>query len=147
MVERNLLHFRVYGIPRPKGSTRSFAHPKTGKVVTLHDNTQTKPWQSIVAAGARGACGYAGVWDGPVGVHFTAYLPRPRSVSVRKRPLPIVKPDLDKLERALLDALTGIIYHDDAQVCSSTSSKQYATSCEAVGVVVIVSRLSNGPEP
>lgn len=36
------------------------------------------------------------------------------------------KPDLDKLVRAVQDALTGIIYKDDGQVCRLTANKNYA---------------------
>ena len=34
-------------------------------------------------------------------------------------------PDIDKLERAILDALTGVAYSDDAQVCAVGKSKRW----------------------
>jgi Holliday junction resolvase RusA-like endonuclease len=34
-------------------------------------------------------------------------------------------PDIDKLARAVLDALTGIVYEDDAQVASLVATKIY----------------------
>jgi hypothetical protein len=38
----------------------------------------------------------------------------------------VVKPDLDKLVRAVGDALTGILYRDDAQIVSLNASKRFA---------------------
>jgi Holliday junction resolvase RusA-like endonuclease len=43
-------------------------------------------------------------------------------------PAPIGKPDVDKLCRSVMDALTGIAYKDDAQVTSLTAVKIYANT-------------------
>ena len=53
------------------------------------------------------------------------YFSRPKSVSYKKRPDHTVKPDIDKLIRAVLDALTGIFYADDAQVDELYVTKMY----------------------
>ena len=42
-----------------------------------------------------------------------------------KRAFPSVKPDLDKLIRAVLDGLTGVAFEDDSQVILIQSSKTY----------------------
>jgi Holliday junction resolvase RusA-like endonuclease len=72
---------------------------------------------------------------GPVRVEVDFYLPRPPTVKLSKRSLPIVPPDLDKLSRALLDGLgqglngkvgDGIIYGDDSQVVELVARKFYA---------------------
>lgn len=73
---------------------------------------------------------------GPVRVEVEFYLPRPSSVSVRKRSLPIVPPDLDKLLRGLLDGIgqghdtgkvgDGLIWGDDSQVVEIVARKFYA---------------------
>ena len=47
-----------------------------------------------------------------------------RSKSV-KRKRPAVKPDIDNLVKAVLDACNGICYKDDAQVCEIYAKKQY----------------------
>ena len=60
----------------------------------------------------------------PVSVEIDFYFQRPKSVP-KTRFWPVVKPDLDKLIRATLDALTGIAYHDDAAVCQILASKLY----------------------
>ena len=64
--------------------------------------------------------------EGPVAVRLDFQLLRPASVSVKKRPLPTVKPDLDKLIRAAWDAMTGICFKDDAQAVISIATKHYA---------------------
>jgi Holliday junction resolvase RusA-like endonuclease len=48
------------------------------------------------------------------------------------------KPDLDKLLRALKDALKGVIYRDDSQVVRVVTSKDYSP---APGVIVTVRQL------
>ena len=37
-------------------------------------------------------------------------LPRPKTIKPSKRPYPHVRPDIDKLERAVLDGLTGVVF-------------------------------------
>lgn len=39
---------------------------------------------------------------------------------------PATKPDVDKLERAVLDALTGVLWADDSQVVMLSADKVYA---------------------
>ena len=37
----------------------------------------------------------------------------------------IQKPDADNLAKFALDCLTGLAYHDDAQICDCTSKKRW----------------------
>lgn len=55
--------------------------------------------------------------------------------------LPTVKPDLDKLARSVLDALTGVAYEDDSQVCKLTLEKVYTWG--EPGVYITVTAISN----
>ena len=50
------------------------------------------------------------------------------------------RPDVDKLSRAVLDALTGIAWQDDSQVISLTATKRWG---DASGVLVSVSMLQH----
>ena len=123
------LAFDVPGVPAPKGSLRAFSR---GKHVALVWNNADKvrPWMSSISLAARDA-GATPV-EGPVSVGVTFRLPRPKGHYGAKglkasAPLwPSKKPDVDKLVRALLDALTGIAWGDDAQVVSVSASKVYA---------------------
>ena len=46
------------------------------------------------------------------------------------------KPDVDNLLKSLFDALTGLLFHDEAQVCDLWVRKCFATSEEKPGVEV-----------
>ena len=65
------------------------------------------------------------------------YLPHPKTG--KRRSAHVTKPDTDKLLRGLFDALTGVVWNDDAQVTDVQVSKQYADHGTAPRVVVIVS--------
>lgn len=53
----------------------------------------------------------------------------------------VSKPDLDKLVRTVLDALTGVVIHDDSQVCGIVAQKDYADP----GVQVVVTMIEQEP--
>jgi crossover junction endodeoxyribonuclease RusA len=55
----------------------------------------------------------------------------------KKRLYPSVKPDVDKLLRAVLDSLTGVAFHDDGQVVEISGWKNYG-SPERVEVTVSI---------
>ena len=51
----------------------------------------------------------------------------------------VTRPDLDKLDRACIDAMAGIVYDRDQQVCSKISEKTYRKEGDpGVGVVVSI---------
>jgi len=119
------LTFTVYGTPKPQGSMRGFRHRTTGKVIVTSDNKRLKPWRqqlSETALHARGP-GVELCQSYPVRIDLVFYFRRPKSA--KKRIGMTVKPDLDKLQRAVFDALKGILIHDDAQITSVTARKHY----------------------
>lgn len=121
--------FIVHGIAQPQGSTRSFR--AGGKIVTTSDNPKVRPWRQAIAWEAR-AHGVV-LSRGEVEVEVRVLLPRPKSHFGKRgllpsaRPSPTTKPDVDKLLRAVLDALTGVAYHDDSQVVRAVISKAYCS--------------------
>lgn len=126
LLERTVIEFTVYGTPRPQGSMRAFRHKTTGAVINVPDNKLTKPWKQEIAGMASmetpGMIPFAkGV---PVSVAMNFYFAKPKSV---KREAMTVKPDGDKLVRAIFDAIKGILIHDDAQVVQFFASKYYGT--------------------
>lgn len=99
----------VEGVPVPQGS-KSLS--RSG--VMYEANKGLKPWRLKVAAAALWAVGPdVRFMEGPLVLAVAFGMPRPRTV---KREHPSVKPDLDKLTRAISDSLTGVIYKDDAQI-------------------------------
>jgi Holliday junction resolvase RusA-like endonuclease len=114
----------VPGTPAPQGSIRSLGAGRP----SVHSNASTLlPWRASVIAHIRQAMETGGPWplEGPVKVGITFYLPKPKSA--RKGAMwPAKRPDVDKLARACLDALTqsGAI-RDDAQVVMLGATKVY----------------------
>lgn len=58
----------------------------------------------------------------PLCVQLIFYRTKPKS---QKAEYPVVKPDLDNLVK-LIDALNGVLWHDDAQIVSLVATKRYA---------------------
>jgi len=103
--------------------------------VVTDDNPRTKPWRAVVAVVA-GQHRPAKLLDGPLSLTARFFLPRPKSLPKRIEH-PAKKPDLSKLVRAIEDALTGIIWRDDAQVVHENASKHYGEPrCEILVMVL-----------
>lgn len=113
----------VFGVAAPQGSKR---HVGGGRMV--ESSKALKPWRESVAHAAQVWClqhrGFA-PFDEPLVLTVTFYLPRPASTPKRVT-RPAKKPDLDKLTRAVCDALSGIIYADDARVVRLVAEKRFA---------------------
>ena len=138
-----MIRFEVLGEPAPKGSYRAINVRGRAIMVPSGDDKRKAAratWDQSVREQARAATLAAGYdlqtpafVDEGVRVLLTFRLRRPKGhwgkhgVKPTAPPYPAVKPDVDKLERAILDALTGIAYADDAQVCEVIKSKVYAS--------------------
>jgi Holliday junction resolvase RusA-like endonuclease len=129
---RPLLAFEVPGEPQPQGSAKAFKHRHTGRVMVTSDNARLRPWRDAVSWHARQALLGSGPLIGPVKVRVEFRFSRPgghfgkrglRPAAPREH---VVRPDLDKLVRAVLDALSEAgIWRDDAQVVDTRARKQY----------------------
>lgn len=121
--------FFVRGTPAPKGSTRAFV--VAGRAVTTNANKNTAPWERIVAVEAMSHFRDAPT-DVPVEVTLGFRLLRPkghfgaRGVKPQAPKAPAKKPDLDKLVRCVLDALTGVVWVDDSQVVEVVATKKFS---------------------
>lgn len=136
--------FFVPGEPITEGSMRTF---KSGqRVVVTHDRgPELDAWRTRVKRAAQEAAREAGWeprYDGPVAVTAVFLLPRPKSA--KGRLLPHVKPDLDKLIRAVGDALAPYkqpgVLRDDSRIVAWRASKDYAIPYKP-GVFITVSRV------
>jgi crossover junction endodeoxyribonuclease RusA len=122
--------FFVNGKPEPQGSTRAFM--VAGKPIITSANKNLKDWRTIVQLAAMA---HAHMIEGPVEVVLRFYLPRP--VSLPKKVIHNVKrPDVDKLARSILDALTGVFFKDDSQVVALEAYKGYADPFIGVDITV-----------
>lgn len=133
--------FFVAGIPKTKGSGRGIGFmrkhgPKAGKigVAVVNDNKLTKFWEAMIHHEAQAIAPRSGVWaERPVALVVTFFLPRPKSRYARDPARPWKKPDLDKLLRAVKDALRGVIYKDDAMVVEVLTKKFFS---DRIGVEI-----------
>ena len=129
------VEFYVPGVPVPQGSKKSIPHKASGQFVMIDAHPGLKAWRRTVTDVAREHFGEYGR-HAPLMVLARFNLPRPKSV---KRDHPAVKPDLDKLTRALLDGITDAgVWVDDGQVITLHVDKRYG---EAPGVHVIIETL------
>lgn len=127
--------FHVAGVPAPQGSKN--AYRRGNKVVLVESSKKVKPWRAAVAQAATIAYLRTEPIDGPVAVEIDFHLPRPKSLP--KRVIWMVKkPDLDKLIRSTLDALSGIAYIDDNRVTRIVADKHYAESPEDAGAHITI---------
>jgi crossover junction endodeoxyribonuclease RusA len=117
------VRFAVHGVPAPKGSMRAFV--RAGRAVLTNDRPETRTWEQRVAAVAEDHA-MESTLCGPVEVRLRFYLPLPASAPKRRRIWPVGRRnDVDKLTRAVLDALTGPILGDDGQVVRLVAEKDY----------------------
>jgi Holliday junction resolvase RusA-like endonuclease len=131
------MEIRIYGDPAPQGSKRVF----NGRIVEASGN-KLKVWRKAIAAACQNKVTEEhSLLLGPVRVEVEFYLPRPASVTIKKRALPIVPPDLDKLLRGLLDGIgqSEVIWGDDSQVVQIDAVKLYADDTEPGANVTIYS--------
>ncbi len=128
--------FFVAGIPAPQGSKRAFV--RGNRAVLVESSAKVRPWRDAVRHEAADAMNGAVPWDGAVTVTVTFYFPKPASV---RRPLPTVRPDLDKLIRSTLDGLKdGGAYTDDARVVQIVPAKVYGARPGAAVTVRFLTR-------
>lgn len=78
---------------------------------------------------------------GPATLEVVFYMERPATITVSKRPHPVLPPDIDKLVRAVGDALSDArVWGDDSQVVKLVAFKRYADNHEQ-GAFISVSTL------
>ncbi len=129
-----LVSFTAHGVAAPQGSKNQFGGESSKRV---------KPWREDIARAAGEAMEGIELARGPVGLAINFFFVRPKShygtganESIVKATAP-TKPigrntgDIDKLVRAVADALTGIVYEDDSQIQMLMAQKQWGTKARA----------------
>lgn len=133
----------VLGEPKPKGSVHAFPVTRTKVrgaqvvrtpgVAVAHRNvpwTETVKWNAI----SQWAIHHM-LRDCPVELRVQFALPRGKTV---KRERPHVRPDLDKLLRAVMDGLEGVVYAQDSQVVGFRELRKDYAEPGREGVVIEV---------
>lgn len=140
-----MIAFNVLGTPAPKGSARAMINPHTRRAILRPGSSKVgeqkiRAWSTVVREAAREATGdrtappFVGA---PIAVAIVFRMARPAGhwgtgrnagkVLPSAPPAPMTKPDVDKLARCTLDALSGIVFDDDARIASLCVVKQWAT--------------------
>ena len=114
----------VHGLPAPQGSKRH-----VGNGVMIESSKKVKPWRQDVKHAALDIVEARGDWmilDGPLAVAMTFTFDRPKGHYRTGRNAHLLRdaaparpsgmPDLSKLARSTEDALTGVVWKDDARV-------------------------------
>jgi Holliday junction resolvase RusA-like endonuclease len=138
LTEPRTVSFEVFGIPKPKGSARGFVAMKAGKAraIVVADNSKAlRSWEGSVRDAAQRVAGEQ-YFTEAVRLRIDFWFPRPKSVSVKKRPYFTTKPDLSKLVRSAEDALNGVVFKDDCQVVEVVATKRYADGPAGARVTV-----------
>jgi Holliday junction resolvase RusA-like endonuclease len=147
----------ITGDPKPGGSKTATAlygrdgKPRVtaaGRVITImrDDAKGNADWKTTVREQARKQYGGEPLM-GELEVHVTFYKARPKGHFNTRGKLtpkalasigPSVKPDATKLWRSTEDALTGILWRDDAQIVTQSQAKRWADGRPPGCVVEVV---------
>lgn len=120
-----IVHFVISAEPegkaRPRVTSRGTYTPR-----------KTRAYEQMVQVEYRRQCGTTCFAGKPLRVYIRAYCKIPDSAAKRQRErmlagrtFPTKKPDADNIAKAVLDALNGIAYTDDAQVIGLDVSKYW----------------------
>ena len=146
--------FIVPGLPvaQPRQRTRIVA--AGGRVFGQNYLPKTDPVNAFKAAVRLAAqAAYSGPpLTVPLAVSFRFYFPRPKAMTWKKREMPRApkpgKPDLDNLFKSCADALTGLLFTDDALIASARVDKWIAAGDEQPRTVITVEEIeSTAPAP
>ncbi len=139
------IKFFVEGPPvgQPRHSHRVIV-PKDGRPAFVHlfipSDHPVHTFKEAVRIKAKLA--YRGpLLTGPLRLTLLMLFRRPQHLKTGGRKWAPVKPDRDNVEKAICDALKGIVWKDDNQVCDGPIRKMYAASDEQCGVEVMIEEI------
>jgi crossover junction endodeoxyribonuclease RusA len=143
------LNFFVAGIPKPGGSKRAFFRPGMQRPVITDDAGEgNRNWRAAVADFASRAMSGQQLLAGPLRLDIVFHVLRPKGHFGAKgllpsaEPYPAKRPDVLKLARSTEDAMTGVVYVDDAQIVAEWLTKVYS---EKAGAEITVTVLQGEP--
>lgn len=138
----------VSGAPVPQPRPRAYVRPN-GKASVL-DNGRSRPWKAAIIAMATFNRVPREISD-PVRLRILYLMPRPQRLMRPSSPYGLVPhvnvPDIDNLDKAVMDALSEYrVWMDDRQVFQLVSSKWYHGRDGKPGAIVAIERLESGPD-
>lgn len=129
----------IPGNPAAKGNIR-YLGQRGGRAILTDATKNLKPWDSHVRSALADDEGQPKArFDGAVHVELEFVMPRPLSTPKKRTPAAVKKPDLDKLQRAVFDAISSAgVWRDDSQVVSVTATKRIAEIDETPGCRLVL---------
>lgn len=154
-----IIAFTCIGDAQPAGSKRAFIfNPKDGgepRASVTDANAKSRPWKYAVATSAREVY-HGSLLTGALRVTMTFYRCRPRShygsganagrVKASAPAYPGTKPDALKLARGVEDALSHVVYVDDAQIVDEYLFKRWCENGEPARTEIMIEEMKEGSE-
>ena len=138
--------FTVLGKPAPQGSKRH-----VGKGVMVESSKRCKPWRQDVRHTVMESLpdGWYANMDKAITLSCVFVFARPKSHFKTNGQLKPSAPkhcsgrigDISKLVRAVEDAMTGIVYNDDAQIINLIAHRRFANDREQPCAIITVTAL------
>jgi crossover junction endodeoxyribonuclease RusA len=130
------ISFFVPGVAAPQGSKVALGGGRMRESsAALHG------WRTRIGYAANRARSGSDLFVGAVRCRLVFVMPRPKGLAQTANPPCVKRPDLDKLVRAVFDALTGTMWLDDSLVTELLASKRIAAPAEQPGVEITVELL------
>lgn len=134
-----MLSIWIPGPPVAKG------RPRVTRQGVTYTPEKTRTWEGVARTFGLQAMAGKPLLSDPLRLRVSVLLAVPqswprwkRAAAIAQEVAPTGKPDADNVLKALKDALNGVVWADDAQVCELWVGKRYA---EAPGVLAEVTVL------
>lgn len=140
-----MISFTIPAIPVAQPRQRHRVLTVNGRAITTNYTPKDSPANAFKATARYAATqAHAGPpLSGPLSLRVVFVFPRPKSLTWKSKPMPQTwhdkRPDLDNCEKCLMDALKGLVWLDDSQVCQKDTSKVIAAGDEQPRVEVTIS--------
>jgi Holliday junction resolvase RusA-like endonuclease len=125
-----VIAFSMNGEPRGKGRPRATVRAGFARVYT---DAATRKYEASVRAVAQKAMAGRDPLEGPLSLSLRFRMPIPKSATKRAKAgmasgeiAHCSRPDLDNCQKALMDAMNGVVFCDDGQVVRAFTTKLYA---------------------
>lgn len=123
----------ISGTPVAQGRPRATSR---GSHATVYEPKKSKEYKASASFQVKMQNPFK-IEEGPVSVRLEFYMPRPKSLkkSVEKH---VKKPDIDNLAKCVLDAMNGMLWHDDSQIIYLVCIKEYVKIGNEPSTVITV---------
>ena len=134
--------------PRPRATARMIGKRAVARV--YNPSGKTRDLKDAIRQEAlrvhRGGLPVHGARPSHLRIEFR--MPRPKRKVWKTKPMPrephTAKPDLDNMEKLVMDALEGVLWKNDSQVASKSSVKFICEGSESPGIFVESSEFEFG---